>query len=68
MGTVHVPQSWKPSSEMIPPKSQRPKYKAVPSLWVQLADILPSKILFAKDKLPDGFMFPPVAIATSLDP
>jgi hypothetical protein len=46
-----------------PPKSLRPSAKAIPSLWVQLPDIQPNKVLFVKDKLPDGSVFPPVSIA-----
>jgi hypothetical protein len=38
-------------------------YNAIPSLWVQLSDIQPTKVLFVKDKLPDGSVFPPVSIA-----
>jgi hypothetical protein len=49
---------------MISPKSQRPSAKAIPSLWVQIPDIHPTKILFVEDKLPDGFIFPTVAITT----
>jgi hypothetical protein len=40
--------------------SQRPSAKAIPSFWVQLSDIHPNKFLSIKEKLPDGFMFPPV--------
>jgi hypothetical protein len=45
------------------PKSQSPT--AIPSLWVQLLDIHPPKVLFVKDKLPDGLIFPPVTITPS---
>jgi hypothetical protein len=50
-----------------PPKSQKPSAKEVPSLWVQLPDVHTTRVLFAKDKLPDGFMFQPVTIALSLN-
>jgi hypothetical protein len=40
-----------------PPKSQCPSAKAILSLWVQLPDILQTKVLFVKDKLPDKFIF-----------
>jgi hypothetical protein len=46
-----------------PPKSLRPSDKAIPSLWVQLPDIQPTKALFIKDNFPDGSVFPPVSIA-----
>jgi hypothetical protein len=46
-----------------PSKSLRPSAKAIPSLWVQLPDIQPTKVLFIKDKLPDRSVFPPVSIA-----
>jgi hypothetical protein len=36
-------------------------FKVIPFLWVQLPDIHPIKRLFIKDKLPDEFIFPPVA-------
>jgi hypothetical protein len=52
---------------MIPPKSQRPLVEATPSLWVKLADIHPTNALFEKDKLPDGFTFPPVTLAPVLN-
>jgi hypothetical protein len=47
------------------PKSQRPSDKAIPSLCFQVLEIHPTKVLFIKDKFPDGFMFPPVTIAAS---
>jgi hypothetical protein len=47
---------------ILTPKSQRPSAKTIPSLWVQLSDIHPKQVLFLKDKLPDGFIFPPVKI------
>jgi hypothetical protein len=50
-----------------PPKPQKPSAKEVPSLWVQLPDVHTTRVLFAKDKLPDGFMFQPVTIALSLN-
>jgi hypothetical protein len=46
-----------------PPKSLRTSVKAIPSLWVQLPDIQPTKVLFVKDKLPDWSVFPPVSVA-----
>jgi hypothetical protein len=49
-----------------PSKSQRSSSKLIPTLGVQLPDIHPTKVLFVKDKLPDGFMFPPVVTAPSL--
>jgi hypothetical protein len=39
---------------MIPPKLQKPSGKAISSLWIQLPDIHPTKVLFIMDKLPDG--------------
>jgi hypothetical protein len=39
-----------------PSKSQKPSGKAISSLWVQLPDIHPIKVLFSKDKLPDEFI------------
>jgi hypothetical protein len=47
--------------------SKLPLAKVISSLWVQLPDILPTKVLFVKDKLPGVFMFPPVATAPSLN-
>jgi hypothetical protein len=66
-GTNRVPQTWRPWTKVIPPKSQSPSAKAIPPLWVQLPDIHPTKVLFAKDKLPERFTFPPVATAASLN-
>jgi hypothetical protein len=40
-----------------------PSAKAIPSLWVKLPYIQPTKVLFVKDKLPDGSVFSPVSIA-----
>jgi hypothetical protein len=39
-----------------PPKSQRPSAKAIRTLWVQLPENHPTKIIFTKDKLPDGII------------
>jgi hypothetical protein len=64
---VRLPKSWRPSAKMIPCKSQKPWAKAIPSLWVQLPDIHPIKVLFVKDKLPEEFIFPPVAVDPSLN-
>jgi hypothetical protein len=50
-----------------PPKSLRPSAKAISSLWVQLPDTHPVKFLLVKKKLPEVFIFPPVAIAPSLN-
>jgi hypothetical protein len=66
-GMACLPQSWRPSAKVIPPKSQKPLAKALSSLWVQFSDIHPTSILFSKDKFPDRFMFSPVAIAPSLN-
>jgi hypothetical protein len=44
-----------PSCTGLQPKRSQP-------FWVQLPDIHPTKVLFAKDKLPDGMILPPVAI------
>jgi hypothetical protein len=49
---------------MIPPKLQRPLAKP---FWIKLPDIHPTIVLFAKDKVPDGIILPPVAIAPSLN-
>jgi hypothetical protein len=53
---------WSPTHKL-----QRLSTKAIQSLWVQVPDIHPIKVLSEKDKLPDGFMFPPVTIAPSLN-
>jgi hypothetical protein len=52
---------------MIPHTSLRPSVKVIPSLWVQLPDIHPTKIHSIKEKLPDRFIFPLVAIAPGLN-
>jgi hypothetical protein len=39
-----------------PPKSQRPPAKAIRTLWVQLPENHPTKILFIKDKFRDGII------------
>jgi hypothetical protein len=49
-----------PSRRGLQPKRSHP-------FWIKLPDIHPTKVLFVKDKLPDGFMFPSVAIVLSLD-
>jgi hypothetical protein len=35
-----------------------PSAKAIPSLWIKLPDINQAKVIFVKEKLRDGFMFP----------
>jgi hypothetical protein len=55
------------SQNYSPQKSNRPLAKAIPSLWVQLPDIRATEVLFVKDKLPEEFMFPPLATAPSLN-
>jgi hypothetical protein len=35
--------------------------------WVQLPDIHPTNVLFAKDKLPNGIIILPVAIGPTLN-
>jgi hypothetical protein len=54
-------------SDPLPPKSQRQSANAIPTFCVQIPDIHPAKVLFAKDKLPDGNLLPPVAIALGLN-
>jgi hypothetical protein len=41
--------------------------QAILFLWVQLPDINPTKVIFVKEKLPDGIILFPVAIAPSLN-
>jgi hypothetical protein len=38
-----------------------------PILWVQLPDIHQTKVIFVKDRFPDEFTFPPMAMAPSLN-
>jgi hypothetical protein len=54
-------------TNMISSKSRRPSAKAVQTLLVQLPDIHPTKVPFAEDKLPDGIILSPVAIAPCLN-
>jgi hypothetical protein len=47
-----------------PPTAEAFSYSyPIPSLWVQLPDIHPTQVLFIKDKLPDRFIFTPVAVS-----
>jgi hypothetical protein len=61
------PQSWRPLAKMIPtpPSCRGHQPKRSQPLWVQLPNIHPTKVLFAKDKLPNKIILPPVAITPS---
>jgi hypothetical protein len=50
-----------------PPSRRGHQPKRSQPFWVQLPDIHPTKVLFVKDKLPDGLILPPVAVAPSLN-
>jgi hypothetical protein len=57
-GTARLPQSWRPSAEVISPLSRRghqPKWSQ--HFWVQLPESHPTKILLTKNTLPDGTIF-----------
>jgi hypothetical protein len=47
------------------PRGLQPKLSN--PFWVYLPDIPPTKVLFAKDKLPDGIILPPAATGPSLN-
>jgi hypothetical protein len=51
-------QNYPPSPEVAKPKQSQP-------FWVQLPDICPTKVLFAKGKLPDAIILPPIVIGSS---
>jgi hypothetical protein len=53
--------NWKKGTARLPYHG-RLRPKLFHSFWVQLPGIHPIQVLFVKDKLPDGFMFPPVKI------
>jgi hypothetical protein len=44
------------------PMSQRPSPKAKPYLWIHLPDLHSTKVLIVKGRLPDRFIFLPMAI------
>jgi hypothetical protein len=49
------------------PQSWMPSVKTIPSLWIQIPDIHVTRVLFTKNKLSGEFIFPPAAIAPSLN-
>jgi hypothetical protein len=50
-----------------PPSRRGHQRKRSQPFWIQLPDIHPTKVLFVKDKLPDGIIIPSVAISPSLN-
>jgi hypothetical protein len=56
------------SQKKTPPthKLQKPQPKQSQTLWVKIPGIYPTKVLFTKDKKPDGIILPPAAIALVL--
>lgn len=60
-------QAWRPSNKITPPQVAEAFNQSDALPRVHLPDIHPAKVLIVKDKLPHGFMFPPVETVPSLN-